>query len=281
MKKENLETIKNWLKEADAIVITAGAGMGVDSGLADYRGKDGGQWGKVESETEKTVFETVNPAAFLENPAYSWELFGKRMEEYENTEPHNGFYILKKWISKFGLDYFIITSNIDSHFQKVGFEEEKIRELHGSLAYFQCSDNKLSDKIWKTKLTGKLIQGGVFDNRFPMCSEIGYSKVMARPNVYMFRDDTFVNTRTKAQEKNFQKFLDKNKGKNIIVFEIGSGSHVQAVRMKTRFLKSNYDAKIIRINPKDFKIKSPHIGIDKGALEALTQIDNYINDSQN
>ncbi|WP_338791105.1 Sir2 family NAD-dependent protein deacetylase [Bernardetia sp. MNP-M8] len=268
-----LQTITNWLKEANAIVITAGAGMGVDSGLADYRGKEGGQWGKVETETKKTVFETVNPAAFLENPAYSWDLFGKRMEEYENTQPHQGFYILKKWTQKFDLDYFVITSNIDSHFQKAGFEEEKIRELHGSLAYFQSSDNKLSDKIWKNELTGKQIQLGTYDNRFPMCP---HSKVMARPNVYMFRDDTFVNTRTKAQEENFQKFLDKNKGKNIVVFEIGSGPHVQAVRMKTRFLKTNYDAKIVRINPKDFKIKAPHIGIDTGALKALNEIDLFV-----
>lgn len=273
MKTQNLETIKKWLTEADAIVITAGAGMGVDSGLADYRGQDGGQWGKVETETEKTVFETVNPAAFLNDPVYSWSLFGKRMEEYENTTPHQGFDILKKWIQKFDLDYFIITSNIDSHFQKAGFEEEKIRELHGSLAYFQSSNNNLSDKIWKTELTGKNIQLGVLDNRFPMCPD---SKVMARPNVYMFRDDTFVNTRTKAQEKNFQSFLERNNKKNIIVFEIGSGPHVQAVRMKTRFLRSNYAAKVVRINPKDFKIKSPHIGIDQGALAALTQIDSYL-----
>lgn len=41
----------------------------------------------------------------------------------------------------------------------------------------------------------------------------------------------------------------------------------------------NYNAKIVRINPKDFKIKAPHIGIDKGALDALKEIDGYI--SQN
>ena len=273
MKTQDLQTIKNWLKEADALVITAGAGMGVDSGLADYRGEEGGQWGQVEAETEKTVFETVNPAAFLENPAYSWDLFGKRMEEYENTQPHQGFYILKEWIEKFNLDYFVITSNIDSHFQKAGFEEEKIRELHGSLAYFQSSNPKLSNKIWKTELTGKVIRLGIYDNRFPICP---YSKVMARPNVYMFRDDTFVNTRTKAQEQNFQTFLKANEGKNIIVFEIGSGPHVQAVRMKTRLLKNKYKANVVRINPKDFKIKPPHIGIDTGALQALSEIHSFV-----
>ena len=53
---EKLDKIKNWLENANAVVINSGAGMGVDSGLADYRG-NGGQWGQVENDTEKSIFE--------------------------------------------------------------------------------------------------------------------------------------------------------------------------------------------------------------------------------
>ena len=38
---KNLKTIKQYIKDSDAILITAGAGMGVDSGLPDFRGNDG------------------------------------------------------------------------------------------------------------------------------------------------------------------------------------------------------------------------------------------------
>jgi hypothetical protein len=31
----------NWIRSADALVIAAGAGMGVDSGLPDFRGDEG------------------------------------------------------------------------------------------------------------------------------------------------------------------------------------------------------------------------------------------------
>ena len=43
MKKmlNKLYEIKQIINEAEAILITAGAGMGVDSGLPDFRGKDG------------------------------------------------------------------------------------------------------------------------------------------------------------------------------------------------------------------------------------------------
>jgi len=33
--------IANYIKKADALIITAGAGMGIDSGLPDFRGPKG------------------------------------------------------------------------------------------------------------------------------------------------------------------------------------------------------------------------------------------------
>jgi len=38
---ENMKEIEEMVAQADAIVITAGAGMGVDSGLPDFRGTKG------------------------------------------------------------------------------------------------------------------------------------------------------------------------------------------------------------------------------------------------
>ena len=267
-----LDTIKKWIENSTAIVINTGAGMGVDSGLADYRG-NGGQWGQVESDTDKTIFEVVNPQSFIENPAYSWKLFGQRIKEYTETEPHNGFNILRNWITTYNLDYFCLTSNIDSHFQKAGFAEEKIRELHGTLAYFQSSQPNLNKEIWKNELKGDEILQNLANGIFPTCPN---SEVSARPNVYMFRDSSYINTRSKEQESRFQDFLERNKSGKILVFEIGSGPHVQTVRLKTRMIKTEYGANVVRINPKDYIIKAPNIGISKGALEALTEIDNYL-----
>ena len=38
---EELEKAVAWLREADGLLITAGAGIGVDSGLPDFRGREG------------------------------------------------------------------------------------------------------------------------------------------------------------------------------------------------------------------------------------------------
>jgi NAD-dependent SIR2 family protein deacetylase len=265
-------TIKSWLSEAEALVISTGAGMGVDSGLADYRG-NGGQWGQVEHEAGKSIFEVVNPQAFLDNPAYSWALFGARMQDYARTEPHRGFRILKDWTERYGLDCFCLTSNIDGHLQKAGFEEDRIRELHGSLAYFQCADPKASARLWPASPSGEEIVAQAAQGQYPTCP---YTGLPARPNVYMFRDYTFVNTRTKMQEVHFQEFLERNRGKRMLVIEIGSGPHVQSIRMKTRMLRKDCQAHVLRINPKDYRVAPPGIGLAMGALEALTALEAYL-----
>ena len=265
---DKLEKIHNWLKSADSMIITAGAGIGVDSGLKDYRGNSG-QWGKVENDIKLNAVEVVNPKYLAENPKYVWSMFVKRMFDYEKTIPHNGFNILLKWIKKFNLDYFVLTSNVDEQFIKAGFDKEKYRELHGSIFYMQCI-KPCTQKVWRHTFNIETLIKDIEDEKYPLCP---HCKELLRPNVYMFRDTSYIFQRSNEQEKRFQEFLSDNKNKKIIVFEIGSGPHVQSIRKKTRMLGLNYNANIIRINLKNAKIKEPHIGIDKGALDTLKEID--------
>ena len=85
---------KAW-KDADAILVGAGAGMGVDSGLPDFRGKSG-FWkaypplAKMGIEFE----EMANPYWFTKNPSLAWGFYGHRLNLYQKTKPHCGFNIL-------------------------------------------------------------------------------------------------------------------------------------------------------------------------------------------
>lgn len=267
-----LETIKQWLEEADAFVLLTGAGMGVDSGLSDYRGTEG-KWGQVEVETGKSIFEVINPQNFYENPEYAWKFFVSRMKEYDSTKPHAGFQIILNWIERYQLDYFALTSNIDSHLQKAGFDPNRIREVHGSIQHFQCSDSAVSKKIWKNEIPIDQLMKQVEAGEYPSCP---YTGLPARPNIYMFRDFTYVNTRSREQKSRLQAFLDRNTGKRFLAFEIGSGPHVQTIRINTRMVRKEHKAQIVRINPHHSKIKPPGIGLAKGALEALKEIDDYL-----
>ncbi|GAM09343.1 NAD-dependent protein deacylase [Geobacter sp. OR-1] len=122
------------IKEAEAFIITAGAGMGVDSGLPDFRG-DRGFW-KAYPAYERlglSFAECATPQHFINDPHFAWGFYGHRTNLYRETVPHEGFHIIKRWIEKNRADYFVVTSNVDGQFQKAGYAEDRIHEVHGSI----------------------------------------------------------------------------------------------------------------------------------------------------
>lgn len=126
----------NLIKEADAVAIFAGAGMSVDSGLNPFRGDDG-IWTKsiiIEGKTYNHL-DLMSHHAFIETPKIAWEFMLNLREKYHQTSPHEGYYKLLEILKD--KEHFIVTSNIDEHFLKAGFDENRIFECHGSLNYMQ------------------------------------------------------------------------------------------------------------------------------------------------
>ena len=90
--EKDIQRAKDILKSADAILITAGAGMGVDSGLPDFRGTQG-FWNAYPKAKEMGLnFEGMaNPRWFVKNPNLAWAFYGHRLHQYRDTIPHDGF----------------------------------------------------------------------------------------------------------------------------------------------------------------------------------------------
>ena len=125
---------------AYALLVTAGAGMGVDSGLPDFRGAQG-FWRTypVIAKLGLSFEEMANPSWFEKNPHLAWAFYGHRLNLYRNTPPHQGFkQFLEIGAAKPG-GYFVFTSNVDGHFQKAGFPADRVMEVHGSVDWMQCT----------------------------------------------------------------------------------------------------------------------------------------------
>src|SRR5512136_733689 len=105
------------IRQARALVITAGAGMGVDSGLPDFRGERG-FWNAYPMYERLGIgfVDAANPAHFGADPAFGWGFYGHRTNLYRETVPHAGFYLILEWCRRFGLDLFVVTSNVDGQF---------------------------------------------------------------------------------------------------------------------------------------------------------------------
>src|SRR4051812_46187381 len=90
-----------WLWQADGLLITAGAGMGVDSGLPDFRGPEGFWRAYPALRHHGFSFEHMaNAAGFTNTPHLTWGFYGHRLVLYRATAPHAGFAILLKWAAR-------------------------------------------------------------------------------------------------------------------------------------------------------------------------------------
>ena len=256
------------------LLITAGAGMGVDSGLPDFRGKNG-LWtaSPVMKNSMKSYRDLAQPKLFKNLPSKAWGFYGKRINEYRRTIPHEGFHILKDWAEKHFDSFFIFTTNVDNQFQAAGFDKDKIVECHGSILHKQCLKN-CSHRIWEMDHDIKVDKRGFAAGDLPECPDC---RSMARPNVHMFADLEWNSSRTAKQEKNYRQWEKSINPAELLIIEIGAGIIIKNCRLEAKRL----NAPVIRINP-DHSETENGASISCGALEALTQLQIHLSttDSQ-
>jgi NAD-dependent SIR2 family protein deacetylase len=258
------------IRQAGAIVVTAGAGMGVDSGLPDFRGEKGFWMAYPMYERLGISFVgAANPDHFERDPAFGWGFYGHRTNLYRDTVPHAGFGILLSWIARFNLDYFVVTSNVDGQFQKGGFAEDRILEVHGSIHHLQCI-KPCSTAIWGNDETIPVDLDTMRARHIPACIHCGG---VARPNILMFGDYGWISARTARQERHFGEFLADNRHKPLVVLEVGAGTAIPTIRFTSERLGMGYGARVIRLNPREAQIPAPHLSLPCGALEGVRGIE--------
>ncbi|OJJ21085.1 hypothetical protein BKI52_10970 [marine bacterium AO1-C] len=268
MEQEQIQQFIDWLQEADLLLIHTGAGMSKDSGVPTYRDAVDGEWGKVTGEREGSIFDIMNPTYMEQNPVYMWQRFSRRIEQFQDLIPHQGYFILMDWIKRFNLDYFCVTSNIDGQHLKAGAATNKVREVHGSIFHMQCTV-PCHQGVWAVSDQEKVDHRNpnLGMDALPVCPKCGK---MSRPNVYMFRDSTYVPARSKQQKENLEKTLAAHS--KVLILEIGSGPHVQTIRSMTRKVIKDKNARLIRINPDYPEVKDRHMGLAGGALAILSEV---------
>ena len=264
----NIGRITELIEKADGVLICAGAGMGVDSGLPDFRGNEG-FWNAYPPYRKLGLefTEMANPDWFNKKPEFAWGFYGHRLNLYRKTIPHRGFDILLKLVKQKKDNYFIFTSNVDGQFQKAGFSHDKIVECHGSIHNLQCI--KGCSGIWEADTYEPIIEKDtmIAKNDLPYCPKC---ESIARPNILMFNDWKWISERTDIQYKKMNQWLLQKQ--RIVIIELGAGTAIPTVRYMSERIVKKKDASLIRINVREFKVPYKQIGVSLGALEAMELI---------
>jgi len=147
---DKIEQLAEYIKEAEHIVFFGGAGVSTESGVPDFRSKDGlYNQHDVQFEAYRPEY-LLSHTCLVKEPEVFFEFYRQKMNA-EGVLPNAAHRYLAE-LEKSGKDLTIVTQNIDGLHQKAG--SIKVCEIHGTTQRNYCSScGKLypADTIFKSK----------------------------------------------------------------------------------------------------------------------------------
>lgn len=142
----DIQILKEMIKNSKNIVFFGGAGVSTESGIPDFRSKDGLYNQKYKYPPEQILSHTF----FMRNTEEFYKFYREKMNSLK-YEPNITHYKLAK-LENEGKLKAVVTQNIDGLHQKAGSKE--VYELHGSVLRNYCMKCKKfygAEKIFETK----------------------------------------------------------------------------------------------------------------------------------
>lgn len=246
------DQIREMWHQADGIVVLAGAGMSVDSGLPDFRGSTG-----LWTQAKEDFIKLASAKGLESDPLQVWNFYIQRMISYGTMKPHSGYYQLLDLLQQHDKDHFVVTSNVDLAFHKAGYPAHKIHEIHGSLAHAQCA--QACDR--QTRPMPQFSCELVHEDEIPTCDKCG---AILRPNVMMFSDPYLVWQQIDLGAAAYMHWCAPKL--NVLGIEIGAGTQIPSIRLFGEERTSH----LIRINPQESDVSRPQdVSIHMTALSGI------------
>ena len=146
------EKLREYIEESNNIVFFGGAGVSTESGIPDFRSKDG-LYNQHDVQFDKYEPEyLLSRECLYNNPKVFYEFYRQKMDT-RNIEPNITHKVLAK-MEEIGKLKAIVTQNIDGLHQKAG--SKNVFEIHGTTQRNYCSKCKMeyhADFLFDTKET--------------------------------------------------------------------------------------------------------------------------------
>ena len=222
-----IERLKTALRECDAVVIGAGAGLSTSAGF-EYTGE---RFEKYFSDfAGKYGIRDMYSGGFYPFPAKEefWAYWSRYIfiNRYMDA-PKPVYENLLKLVQ--GKDYFVITTNVDHCFQKAGFDKKRLFYTQGDYGLFQCSepccDETFDNEAAIREMVDRQRNMRIPSELIPACPHCG------RPMTLNLRsDDSFVEDEGwhRAAER-YENFLRTRAGQRILFLELGVGYNTPVI----------------------------------------------------
>jgi NAD-dependent deacetylase len=128
----DMHEVRNWVEEAQRIVVLTGAGISTDSGIPDFRGPQGVWTRNPEAEKQATLQH------YMSDPEVRRRSWQARLDHAAwVAEPNAGHRALVTLEAHGKLDT-LVTQNIDGLHQAAGSDPAMVVEVHGTMREVVC-----------------------------------------------------------------------------------------------------------------------------------------------
>ena len=292
-REEQIERLRREIREADAIVIGAGAGLSTAAGFT-YSGERFHRY--FRDFEEKFGIADMYSGGFYPFPEEEirWAWWARHIYYNRYVDAPEPVYtgLLKLVEEK---DYFVITTNVDHQFQRAGFDKKRLFYTQGDYGLFQPLGGK-DDRTWDNEewvMDAMEAQGFVKDENgiFQMPADgnvsmripsdlIPADPVTGGPVTMNLRaDDTFVeDDGWRKASAAYADFLRRYSGMRVLYMEIGVGHNTPVIikypfwQMTKENSKATY-ACLSRSDPYCPKpIEKQSVCIDGDFMETLKEL---------
>ena len=242
-REENLQRLKDEIKNSDAIVIGAGAGLSTAAGYT-YSGERFERW--FFDFKERLGLTDMYSGGFYPFPddETRWAFWARNIYVNRYLAPPKPVYDDLLALVR-GRNYFVITTNVDHCFQRAGFEKERLFYTQGDYGLFQSADGRIKEtydnEAWvrKAMAAQRFLpdESGAF--RVPkdrlISMRIPRELIPTLPNggpvtMNLRVDDSFVeDAGWHAAAERYAQFLRAAEGKHVLFLELGVGGNTPMI----------------------------------------------------
>jgi NAD-dependent deacetylase len=154
------------IRECRPCVVLTGAGVSTESGIPDFRSRQG-----IWAQYDPMEYATIE--AFRRDPVKVWDFYGKRLDVLKQAQP-NAAHLTLAELERAGYIHAVVTQNVDRLHELAGSRE--VVEVHGSIrtsSCLECGETATFDEVVRQ----------LEDAPAPVCPGCG---AVLKPGVVMF-----------------------------------------------------------------------------------------------
>ena len=222
-----IDTLRQVLNHADAVVIGAGSGLSTSAGFT-YDGERFEQY-FADFAAKYGIRDMYSggfyPYSSLEEHWAYWSryIYINRYQDASKPVYQDLFSLVKD------KDYFVLTTNVDHCFQKAGFDKKRLFYTQGDYGLFQCSEPCRQETYDNEAVIRQMMERQedmkIPTELLPVCPHCGKPLTMN-----LRSDDKFVEDEGwhRAAER-YSEFLRRHEGQRILFLELGVGYNTPVI----------------------------------------------------